>query len=142
MSRIANNPIDLPSGVEVKIDGSNNTTVKGPNGQLSFILNEAVGLDIQGDMIKVKWDETDNKAKAQAGTARAVVNNMVMGVTKGFEKKLTLIGVGYRAQIKGKVLNLTLGFSHPIDYEVPAGITIETPSQTEINVKGADKQKV
>lgn len=142
MSRIANNPIDVPNGVEVKVDGANLTTVKGPNGELSFKLNAAVKVEIKDNVVTVKWDEADKIAKAQAGTARALVSNMVHGVSKGFEKKLTLLGVGYRAQVKGKVLNLTLGFSHPIDYQVPEGITIETPSQTEIIVKGSDKHLV
>jgi large subunit ribosomal protein L6 len=142
MSRIANNPIKLPTGVEFKIDDSNNTTVKGPKGQLSFNINKSISFEIEDNVIKVKWDENDTLAKAQAGTARAIVNNMVIGVSSGFEKKLTLVGVGYRAQAKGKILNLTLGFSHPIDYKIPEGIAIDTPTQTEIIVKGNDKQLV
>lgn len=142
MSRIANSPITIPGGVEVKTDSSNMTTVKGPNGELSFRLNDAVKLDVTDNVIKVLWEETDKNAKAQAGTARAVVNNMVTGVSQGFEKKLNLVGVGYRAQAKGKVLNLTLGFSHPIDFPVPENIKIETPSQTEIIITGSDKQLV
>ncbi len=141
MSRVANSPITIPGGVDVKIDGSN-LTVKGANGQMSHAIHPAVELEIEENVIKFKWDVNDNKAKALAGTTRALVNNLVTGVSKGFEKKLTLIGVGYRAQAKGKVLNLTLGFSHPIDFEIPEGITIETPSQTEVVVKGSDKQKV
>ena len=104
------------------------------------------GNDFEGHwtsyVVPIKSTEDDKNAKTQAGTARAIVNNMVTGVTKGFVKKLTLIGVGYRAQVKGKELNLTLGFSHPIDFPIPEGITIETPSQTEILVRGCDKQKV
>lgn len=141
MSRIANAPITVPSGVDVTIKG-NDVSVKGKNGQMSAVINEAVKVDYADNVISVVWDENDMKAKAQAGTARAVVNNMVTGVAVGFEKKLTLIGVGYRAQVKGKVLNLSLGFSHPVDFEIPAGITIEAPSQTEIVVKGSDKQQV
>lgn len=141
MSRIANSPITIPKGVEVKVAGEN-MTVKGSNGELSHRLHQSVSLEIKDNVIHVKWDQQDKQAKAQAGTARAIVNNMVTGVSQGFEKKLTLIGVGYRAQAKGKALNLTLGFSHPIDYKIPDGITIETPSQTEIIVKGIDKQLV
>ena len=141
MSRIAKNPITIPGGVDVKIDGSN-MIVKGQNGQLSHNIHPSVELEITENVISFKWDEKDSKAKAFAGTTRALINNLVSGVSKGFEKKLTLIGVGYRAQVKGKVLNLTLGFSHPVDFEIPGGITIETPSQTEIIVKGSDKQKV
>lgn len=141
MSRVAKNPITIPGGVDVKIDGSN-VTVKGANGQLSHDIHPTIQLDIKENVISIKWDEEDSKAKAFAGTTRALVNNLVTGVTKGFEKKLTLIGVGYRAQVKGKLLNLTLGFSHPVDFEIPEGITIETPSQTEVIVKGTDKQKV
>ncbi|MCK5355386.1 MAG: 50S ribosomal protein L6 [Methyloprofundus sp.] len=141
MSRIANSPINIPAGVEVKIaDGD--MVVKGSNGELSYRLNEAVKIDINDNVINIKWNETDKSARVLAGTTRSIVNNMVTGVSEGFEKKLTLIGVGYRAQMKGKVLNLTLGFSHPIDYQIPEGITIETPSQTEIVIKGNDKQAV
>jgi large subunit ribosomal protein L6 len=117
-------------------------TVKGSNGQLSYELNSAVSLVIADNVIQVQWDKDDKKATAQAGTARALVNNMIVGVSSGFEKKLTLIGVGYRAQAKGSTLNLALGFSHPVDFEVPAGITVETPTQTEIIVKGSDRQLV
>ena len=141
MSRIANSPITIPKGVEIKIDGIN-MTVKGSGGELSHRLHESVRLEVKDNVIHVQWDQQDKQAKAQAGTARAIVNNMVTGVSQGFEKKLTLIGVGYRAQVKGKILNLTLGFSHPIDYQIPDNITIETPSQTEIIVKGKDKQLV
>ncbi|PKM10632.1 MAG: 50S ribosomal protein L6 [Gammaproteobacteria bacterium HGW-Gammaproteobacteria-3] len=141
MSRIAKMPITLPKGVDIKLDGSN-IRVKGSKGELAFELNKAVGLEINDDNINVKWDKNDKQAQAQAGTARAIVNNMVTGVTAGFEKKLTLVGVGYRAQAKGDSLALSLGFSHPVDYKAPSGITIETPTQTEILVKGADKQKV
>jgi large subunit ribosomal protein L6 len=141
MSRIASSPITIPKGVEVKLDGVN-MTVKGSNGELTHRLHQAVGLEIKDNVIQVQWDQQDKQAKAQAGTARAIVNNMVTGVSQGFEKKLALIGVGYRAQVKGKALNLTLGFSHPIDYKIPDGITVETPSQTEIIVKGIDIQLV
>ncbi len=141
MSRVANNPITIPKGVEVKKDGMI-MVVKGSKGELKHQVHNSVDLEIKENQIKVTWDQNDRQAKAQAGTARAIVNNMITGVSQGFEKKLTLIGVGYRAQVKGKVLNLTLGYSHPIDYEIPEGVVIETPSQTEIIVKGKDKQQV
>jgi len=141
MSRIAKAPVNIPKGVDIKLEG-NNVTVKGSNGQLSYDINSAVTLDIADDVIQVQWDKDDKKATAQAGTARAIVSNMVVGVSAGFEKKLTLIGVGYRAQAKGNILNLALGFSHPVDFEVPQGISVETPSQTEILVKGSNKQLV
>ena len=141
MSRIANNPVVIPAGVDINLDG-NNITVKGSKGQLTQVLHHAVSCDLSDNVIKVSWDKTDKKATAQAGTARANINNMVTGVTVGFEKKLTLVGVGYRAQVKGKSLSLSLGLSHPVDYPMPEGITIETPSQTEIIVEGSDKQQV
>jgi large subunit ribosomal protein L6 len=141
MSRIAKAPVTIPSGVDIKLDG-NTLTVKGSKGQLSHILNSAVNVDIADNIVQMLWDKDDKKATAQAGTARAVLSNMVTGVSAGFEKKLTLIGVGYRAQAKENVLSLSLGFSHPVDFEVPAGITVETPTQTEIVVRGSDKQLV
>jgi large subunit ribosomal protein L6 len=141
MSRIAKAPIAIPSGVDVKLEG-NNMTVKGSKGQMSFELKDGVSVEINDNIIQVKWDENVKKANAQAGTVRATVTNMVTGVSKGFEKKLTLVGVGYRAQAAGNVLNLTLGFSHPVGYEMPDGISITTPSQTEIVIQGIDKQKV
>lgn len=141
MSRIAKAPVNIPSGVDIKLDG-NNLIVKGNNGQLSYDINTSVSLDITDNVIQVQWDREDKKATAQAGTARATVSNMIIGVSSGFERKLTLIGVGYRAQAKGNVLNLALGFSHPIDFEVPEGVLVETPSQTEIVIKGSDKQLV
>lgn len=141
MSRIAKAPVTIPSGVDIKLEG-NNVTVKGSNGQLSYNINSAVSFGITDNVIQVQWDRDDKKATAQAGTARAIVSNMIVGVSAGFEKKLTLIGVGYRAQAKGNILNLALGFSHPVDFEVPAGVSVETPSQTEIVVKGSDKQLV
>jgi len=141
MSRIAKNPITLPTGVEVKVDGSI-VSVKGSKGQLSMKMHDLVQLDMADSKLNVKWDQNNKKATAQAGTLRANVANMVTGVTNGFEKKLNLVGVGYRAQVKGKVLNLSLGFSHPIEFTMPEGIVIEAPSQTEIVVKGIDKQLV
>lgn len=141
MSRIAKAPVSIPSGVDIKLDG-NKMTAKGSKGQLSFDFNPAISIQIADNVIQMHWDKNDKVATAQAGTARAIVSNMVTGVSAGFEKKLTLIGVGYRAQAKGDVLNLTLGFSHPVDYQIPAGITVETPSQTEILIKGSDRQLV
>lgn len=141
MSRIAKAPIALPKGVDVKLEG-NNMIIKGSKGQLSFDFNPAINVEIADDAISMVWNKDDKNATAQAGTARAIISNMVVGVSAGFERKLMLVGVGYRAQAKGDVLSLSLGFSHPVDFQVPAGITIETPSQTEILVKGSDKQQV
>ena len=141
MSRIANSPIDLPTGVEVKISGQNIST-KGGKGTLEHVIPVGVKVVQDDKILKVEYAEDDKHANMMAGTTRAVVNNMVVGVSTGFSRKLQLIGVGYRAKAQGKSLNLTLGFSHPVDYAVPEGITIETPSQTEIVVSGIDKQKV
>ena len=141
MSRIAKAPVTIPSGVDIKLEG-NNMTVKGSKGQLSHILNSSISVDITDNVVSMQWNRDDKNATAQAGTARAIVSNMVTGVSAGFEKKLILIGVGYRAQAKENILSLSLGFSHPVDYEVPAGITVETPTQTEIVVRGSDKQQV
>jgi len=139
MSRIAKAPLTLPKGVEIKLDGSK-LTVQGGKNKLSINLHESIELKQEGDDWVVV--PQNGSAIAMAGTFRSLIGNMVTGVSEGFEKKLELRGVGYRAQMQGKKLNLTLGFSHPIDFDVPEGITIETPSQTEIVVKGADKQQV
>ncbi len=141
MSRIAKSPVNVPKDVEIKLVG-NNLTVKGSKGELTHILNSNVSIAINKDVANIEWNSEDKVATAQAGTARALLNNMVVGVSEGFERKLTLIGVGYRAAAKDNILNLSLGFSHPVDFIVPAGITVETPSQTEIIVKGTDKQLV
>jgi large subunit ribosomal protein L6 len=141
MSRIAKAPIAVPAGVEVTVNGQD-IKVKGKNGELSRTINEAVEVSVADNVITTNPVEGVANAWAQAGTARALINNMVTGVNDGYEKKLQLVGVGYRAAVKGKVLDLTLGFSHPVNFEIPAGITIETPSQTEILVKGVDKQLV
>ncbi|MER2491481.1 50S ribosomal protein L6 [Catenovulum sediminis] len=141
MSRVGKSPIAIPAGVEVSIAGQE-VTVKGTNGQLTITVNDAVELVKEDNVLRTLPREGVDGAAAQTGTARANLNNLIVGVSKGFERKLQLIGVGYRAAAKGNTLNLTLGFSHPIDFEVPAGITIETPSQTEVLVKGADKQLV
>ena len=141
MSRIAKAPVTIPNGVDVQVDG-NNVTVKGSKGLLMFNFDSSVSMEITDNVISMQWNKDDKKATAQAGTARAIVNNMVTGVSAGFEKKLTLVGVGYRAQAKENILSLSLGFSHPVDFEVPAGVSVETPSQTEIVLKGSDKQLV
>jgi len=139
MSRIASMPINLPSGVEVSINGQE-IAVKGPKGKMDFSAHSAVSTKVEENVITVA--AKDKASSALAGTTRAIVNNMVVGVSAGFEKKLQLVGVGYRAQAKGDTLSLTLGFSHPVDFRSPAGISIETPSQTEIVIKGIDKQQV
>jgi large subunit ribosomal protein L6 len=141
MSRIAKAPINVPAGVEVTINGQD-IKVKGKNGELSRTIHAAVEVALNDNVITTKPREGVVNAWAQAGTARALINNMIIGAGNGYEKKLQLVGVGYRAAAKGKTLDLTLGFSHPVVFEVPVGITIETPSQTEILVKGADKQLV
>lgn len=141
MSRIANAPISLPSGVSVTMSGQE-ITVKGGNGELKHQIHEDVSVSEEEGVIKVSANNETKSAKALAGTTRALVNNLVVGVSDGFERKLEIVGVGYRAQMKGKVLNLSLGYSHPIDFDVPEGVTVETPSQTEILVKGSDKQLV
>jgi len=139
MSRIAKKPITVPAGIEVKISGRS-VNVKGPKGNLKLDLHETVSIAQDGDVLSLT--PSSDAGWAMAGTMRSLVGNMVTGVAEGFEKKLELIGVGYRAKAQGNSLNLQLGFSHPVDYTVPEGITVETPSQTEILVKGADKQKV
>lgn len=141
MSRIANNPVEIPSGVEVNISGQS-MSVKGKNGNMTMEVHKKVQVRQEDNVLKFNGIEGVDGSVAMAGTMRSLANNMVLGVSQGFEKKLELIGVGYRAQAQGNKLNLTLGFSHPVVYDVPEGISIETPSQTEIVVKGADKQKV
>ncbi|MGN1394498.1 MAG: 50S ribosomal protein L6 [Succinivibrionaceae bacterium] len=138
MSRVAKAPVVIPAGIEVALNG-NNITVKGKSAQLSTNVNPLVSLKVENNEITFAPIDDSKEANAQSGTARALVNSMVVGVSEGYVRKLTLVGVGYRAQAKGKVLNLSLGFSHPIEYELPEGITCETPSQTEIVLKGADK---
>ena len=139
MSRIAKAPIELPSGVDVSIAGQD-VTVKGKNGTLSISLNNAVAVNQAENVLTFEPREGASDGWAQAGTARAIVNNMVTGVASGFEKRLTLIGVGYRAQVQGSSVNLSLGFSHPVVYNLPQGVTAEAPSQTEIVLKSADRQ--
>jgi large subunit ribosomal protein L6 len=141
MSRVAKKPVELPSGVEVNQNGQA-VSVKGPKGTLEHTIHAKVAMKQDGNILTFEANDGSKESRALAGTTRAVIGNMVTGVSDGFEKKLELVGVGYRAQAKGNVLSLSLGFSHPVDYQVPEGITVETPSQTEILVKGADKQAV
>ncbi|MEW8013454.1 MAG: 50S ribosomal protein L6 [Candidatus Sedimenticola endophacoides] len=142
MSRIAKAPIDLPKGVEISI-APDQVSVKGAKGSLQLGLHDFVQVANENGVVSVSPKNDENQAHwAMAGTFRSLINNMVVGCSAGFEKRLTLIGVGYRAQAKGKVLTLNLGFSHPVDYPVPEGIEISTPSQTEIVVAGSDKQCV
>ncbi|MBI2306997.1 MAG: 50S ribosomal protein L6 [Rhodocyclales bacterium] len=140
MSRVGKNPIALPKGVEVTV--GEQIVVKGPLGSLSFKANPAVNVEVSGESLQCSAVAGVENAAALWGTVRANLNNMVNGVSKGFEKKLTLVGVGYRAQAQGDTLNLSLGFSHPVAHKMPAGIKVETPSQTEILIKGVDKQLV
>jgi len=141
MSRVANAPIVLPAGVDIKVVGKH-TVVKGKLGELSFQLSSSVDLEVAENVINVKWDESVKGAKAHAGTARASINNMVKGVSEGFVKRILLVGVGYRAQVKDNQLTLSLGYSNPVEYTVPDGVTVEAPSQTELLVKSSDKQKL
>ncbi|MCX4026280.1 50S ribosomal protein L6 [Endozoicomonas sp. SM1973] len=141
MSRIAKSPVELPSGVEASLAGGQ-ITIKGSKGSLSLGLASCVEVAQEENVLTFAAKNGAKHSRAMAGTTRALVSNMVTGVNSGFEKKLQLIGVGYRAQAKGKSINLTLGFSHPVDYELPEGISAETPSQTEIVIRGIDKQLV
>lgn len=141
MSRVGKMPIALPAGAEATISAEH-ITVKGPLGTLTQALNGLVKVENNNGTLNFSPANDSREANAMSGTLRALVNNMVTGVTKGFEKKLSLVGVGYRAQAQGDKLNLSLGFSHPVVHQMPAGIKCETPSQTEIVVKGVDKQKV
>lgn len=141
MSRVAKEPVELPQGVEFSQSGRT-VSLKGSKGSLSLQLNSEVELVHDENTLMVKARSGSRFATAISGTTRALLANMVQGVTEGFEKKLQLVGIGYRVQFQGNKLNLTLGFSHPVDFTVPEGITIETPSQTEIVVKGMDKQLV
>jgi len=141
MSRVAKEPVELPQGVEFNQSGTA-VSIKGGNGTLSMELNPEVEVVREDNLVTAKPRSGSRFSFAVAGTTRALLANMVEGVTKGFEKKLELKGVGYRAATEGKKLNLTLGFSHPVVFVAPEGITIETPSQTEVIVKGNDKQKV
>lgn len=141
MSRVAKNPVVLPAGVEVAVDAGV-VSVKGPLGALTQKLHPSVALERDGGQIKVQAVAGGVNANAMSGTVRALLNNMVVGVSKGFERRLNLVGVGYRAQAQGDKLNLTLGFSHPVAHQMPAGVRVETPTQTEVVIKGVDKQQV
>lgn len=145
MSRIAKYPVDVPKGVEVTINtasGKGDISIKGPLGTLKQSLLPSVTVERQGEQLFCKAIQGGANGGAMSGTMRALVNNMVNGVTKGFEKKLTLVGVGYRAQAQGDKLNLTLGYSHPVVHNMPNGVKVETPTQTEIVIKGIDRQMV
>lgn len=141
MSRIANSPVEIPSNVEVVLN-SKSLSVKGGKGSLNLEIHELVGIAQKENTLNFSAENRTKKSGALAGTFRALVQSMVDGVTTGFSKELTLIGVGYRAKTQGKVLELSLGFSHPVKFAIPEGIEIETPSQTQIVVKGIDKQLV
>ena len=139
MSRVAKNPIELPKGVDVKLDG-NDVTVKGGKGTLALSLSQGIELTQDGGVLSVSY--ANEALGAMAGTTRALVNNMVKGVSEGWEKKLLLNGVGYRAKVTGDVVNLTVGLSHPVDYQLPDGVSAESPSPTEVVLKGIDKHAV
>jgi large subunit ribosomal protein L6 len=141
MSRVAKNPVKLPAGVEIQLAGQQ-LSVKGAKGTLELNVHSSVEILQEAGELRFAARNGDQQTRAMAGTTRALVNNMVIGVSTGFERKLQLVGVGYKAQAKGQVLNLALGFSHPIDYELPEGVVAETPNQTEILIKGVDKQLV
>lgn len=141
MSRIAKNPVIVPAGVEVNVS-ANEITVKGPLGSLSQAMTSDITVVREGDNLQCAAANDSMQANAMSGTMRALIANMVKGVSQGFERKLTLVGVGYRAQAKGDVLSLSLGFSHPVEHKMPAGVKVETPTQTEVVIKGIDKQQV
>ncbi|MEL6722186.1 MAG: 50S ribosomal protein L6 [Pseudomonadota bacterium] len=141
MSRIAKAAVTIPAGVEINCEAQQ-VRVKGTKGNLSLDVHSSVQVSLNDDGLRVQPKVADKASWAMAGTMRALINNLVIGANQGFQKKLQLVGVGYRAQSKGKVLSLNLGFSHPVNYPVPEGITIETPVQTEIVVSGCDKQRV
>jgi large subunit ribosomal protein L6 len=141
MSRIANSPVFIPNGVDVNISG-NVITVKGAKGEMSHNIHPLVTVQQDDNELKTTIESNSKLAKSLSGTTRALIQNIVTGVSEGFEKKLEIVGVGYRASVSGKNLNLSLGFSHPVEFPIPDGVTIETPSQTEILIKGSDKQQV
>lgn len=141
MSRVANNPVQLPKGVEAKFSATQ-ISVKGSKGNLEMALHDAIEVSKEGDTLRVTAKNESRQAVALSGTFRALINNMVTGVSEGFQKKLQLQGVGYRAKAQGNILNILVGYSHPIDFDVPKGVTAETPTPTEIVISGADKQLV
>lgn len=142
MSRVGKQPITIPKGVEITVEKNNLVTVKGPKGQLSEMINPDIMVNINEDILTVERPSDNKQHRSLHGLSRALINNMIDGVTKGYEKKLTIVGVGYRAAKQGKKLNLSLGFSHPVELEDPEGITTEVPTQTEIIIKGINKQLV
>ena len=139
MSRIAKNPVPVPAGVEITIDG-NLIKVAGSKDKMEFLIPASVSANHSDDIITVSWDETSSESTALAGTTRSLINNMIIGVTEGYTKTLILVGVGYRAKANGKKLELTLGFSHPVFYDLPDEVEVETPSQTEVVLKSHNKQ--
>ena len=139
MSRVANNPVSLPKGVEVSVAGTS-VSVKGGKGKMEMTLTDGIGIEVNGDVAQIIYDFDTNRS--MAGTTRALLNNLVVGVSDGWEKKLVLNGVGYRAKASGNTVNLSLGLSHPVDYDLPEGLSAETPTQTEIVIRGTDKQAV
>ena len=139
MSRVAKNPIQIIKGVDINIEAGV-IKVKGSKGELEFVLPNSVSVNMSEETLNVEYDESNQQSVALAGTTRSLVNNMIIGVSEGFEKKLELVGVGYRAKASGKLLELTLGFSHPIKYQLPPEVEVETPSQTEVVLKSHDKQ--
>lgn len=141
MSRVAKNPVPIPAQVEVIIS-ANSVAVNGPLGKLSQVLTDAVKLVQENTAVTVSATSASQHSRAMSGTVRSLVANMVQGVSQGFTKKLTLVGVGYKAQAQGAALNLELGYSHPISHKMPAGVTVETPTPTEVIIKGVDKQVV
>lgn len=149
-SRVGRKPVSLPKGVDIKVNGTD-LIIKGPKGESKFHLDPLVEVQVENNELTVKYNSVkrhirtgtgSKRRRSIAGTVRSRIDSIIRGVTTGFERKLVLVGVGYRAQAKGKVLGLTLGFSHPVDFPIPAGITVETPSQTEIIIKGIDKHLV
>lgn len=141
MSRVAKKPITIPSGVEVSVDGRT-VAVKGPKGTVEFKVHRHVRITQENGALIMDAEPEVDTGMMMAGTMRALLSNVIAGVSRGFERRLELVGVGYRAQVRGRTLNLAIGFSHPIDYAIPEDVSIETPSQTEIVVRGADKQRV
>ena len=139
MSRVAKNPIQILKGCDIDIENGV-VEAKGSKGELEFVLPDSVSLTMSEETLNVEYDESNQQSVALAGTTRSLVNNMIIGVSEGFEKKLELVGVGYRAKASGKLLELTLGFSHPIKYQLPPEVEVETPSQTEVILKSHDKQ--
>ncbi len=141
MSKVGKKPVDIPAGATTKVEGQT-VSIKGPKGELSFVVPDDVSVKLEGNVITVDPRTQTKRARALWGTSRARINNLVVGVTKGFEKKLEITGVGYKAAVEGKNLNLSLGYSHPVLYPIPAGIAIVTPKPTEIVVSGIDRQQV